>query len=215
MAEASAQITVKLDDRDLSFDPESTFGSVESELKKLIAPERVLTEICIDNSSVTIVEEEELQRSLLKNIGKLSFCSKEVSILLRESLQLAPQICDALCLDCDDIENFFSQDDYVEANNRIAELSSLVDWLFQVISSLQAYGSKGFTKQEFSTGSIMEAVKRMDGLLLSLHNYLQAQDFTEFRKILTGPLKNELVSWKTMFTEASTHWTPRPLRRES
>jgi hypothetical protein len=214
MSEAQ-ETTVQVDGEALPFDAETPFANITDELKKKIGPERVVTEIYIDGRSIDIDEEDRLQATALKEMGQLRFVTKEVGGLLKDSLNLAPQICDALSLDCDDIEQFFATGDFVSANNRVAELSSLVDWMLQMIASLQSYGTEDFRDMEFEGTSVLGAVKKMDQLLSKLHEKLQQQNFDEFRSTLKDEFKPELKVWKALFTEASSRWTPRSLQRDS
>lgn len=208
-------VNVELDGKAITFSPEESFGSLSLELKNQLGSERVVTEIYIDGRSIDIEEEDRIQEQSLKDLGRLRFVTKEVGSLLKDSLQLAPQICQALQLDCDDIENFFEKGEFVAANDRIAELSSLVDWMLQMVASLQTYGEEDFRQMSFSGDSVVKLVQRMDKLLNQLHAELQAQSFDNFRNILKNEFKPELVQWHAMFSEAAKCWTPRTSQRAS
>lgn len=203
------QIEIEVDGASVFVDGDSLFGNFSEELKRKLGPERVLTEIFVDNRAIDIDEEASLLDLSVKDLGQIRLISKEVGALLKDSLQLAPSICDALLLDCDDIEKLFAESSYIEANERIAELSSLVDWLLQMISSLQSYGNASFQEIKVESGTAVDAVTRMDELLRSLHSKLQSQDYPGFRDILKTSFKKELESWKTLFVKVAAEWTPK------
>jgi len=208
-------VTVQLDDEQLNFDGTSSFASVSDQLKTKVAPNRVVTEVFVDERSLNIEEEEEIQSNTLRDLGSIRFCTREVSALLKDSLQLAPQVCEALYLDCDDIESFFDKSDFGAANERIAELSSLVDWMLQMVASLQSYGDGDFRQMPVGESTVIESVRKMDAILSQMYGFLQSQDFDSFRKLLKAEFKPELKVWQEIFTKASTHWTPRASTRES
>lgn len=203
------QVEIEVDGAAVLVDGDSLFGNFSDELKRKLGPERVLTEIFVDNRAIDIDEEASLLELSVKDLGEIKLISKEVGALLKDSLQLAPSICDALLLDCDDIENLFAESSFIEANERIAELSSLVDWLLQMISSLQSYGSSSFQEIKVESGTAVDAVTRMDELLRSLHSKLQSQDYPGFRDILKTSFKSELESWKILFIKVAAEWAPK------
>lgn len=210
------QIQCELDGEFLTFEKTLSFGEVSDQIKQELAPQRVLTEIFVDGEVVDLDEEEKMLGQSISKLGSLSFRSKEVGSLFQESLKLAPSICEALILDVDDIDQFFDKGEELKANERVAELSALVDWLLQMISGLQLYGSDdSFQKIAVEAGTSVDSVKRMETLLKEMHSSLEAQQYDQFRATLTGGFKEELKVWKDVFTKASSCWTPRSLGLES
>lgn len=213
--ESTNQINVDLDGQVLAFGQNESFATISEKIKKDLAPARVLTEVLIDDRYIDLDEEENIGQKQIHELGKLGFRSKEVGSLLMESMKLAPKICEALQLECTDIDSFFEKGELQAAHERIGEMSALVDWLLQLISGLQSYGSADFRVLDTGHGNVFDSVKRMETLLSQLHLKLQVQEFDAFREILTGDFKEELGHWGKLFTEASTNWTPRSLQRES
>lgn len=203
------KIEIELDGKPMGFDSNLSFGEISDQLKASIGPSRVLTEIYVDGRAIDIDEEANLTSRQVGDLGDLKFASKDVGLLLKDSLQLAPQICEALVLDCEDIEKFFEVGDFTSANERIAELSSLVDWLLQMIASLQSYGAEDFKQTSVGKGSVFDSVNRMDEVLRKLHQYLQNMDYDSFRSLLKEDFQSELSAWREMFVGVEKSWRPR------
>jgi len=214
MSEASS-VHVDLDGNPVEFTSDQLFFQVAEEVKHRLSPDRVVTEIVVDGKPIDLEEEGRIHSQAVSGFGKLSFRSTPVSALLKESLELAPQVCQALILDCEDIESLFAEENLTDANNRIAEMSSLVDWLLQVIASLQSYGSENFRDMSFSGTTVLESVKKMESLLLELHGYLETGNVEDFRRVLKTDFRAHTQQWQELFTEASKSWTPRPSVRAS
>ncbi|HYE74025.1 MAG TPA: hypothetical protein VEF04_11875, partial [Blastocatellia bacterium] len=193
--------TLELDGSTQNFDAEKTFGVISEEVKRLLAPQRVLTEIVVDGRSIDLDEEEVLNQQLFKNVGTVVLKSRDVKELFGESLVLAPRICEALRLDCTDVDGMFERGEHAEAQDRIGEMTSLLEWLLQVLSGFQALTSDKIEEREYSKGKVIESFNRMQLLLTRLHLHLGSQNWTEFRAILRGEFQVEVQNWETLFNE--------------
>jgi len=213
--EDATKIEIVLDGENLAFDASASFGAVAEQIKSSLAPHRVVTEIFVDGRSVNMEEEEMMILQSMKDLGQLTFKSREVGLLLKDSLQLAPQICEALLMDCDDIGGMIEKSEFLKANDRIAELSSLVDWLLQMVASIHSYGDDTSRMFEYEGQSLTDTVKRMESSLTKLHTQLQNKDYMAFKSVLQGEFRVELGAWQKMFTEVAKNWTPRILVRAS
>lgn len=197
------------------FDSNKTFGAISEEIKKQLGPNRVLTEITIDSRPVDLGEEERLRHIFLKNLGSVSIKTRDVHELFRESLELAPRICEALELDCGDVETFFENKEYQMAQDRVGEMTSLLEWLLQLISGVHSLGTDDIETLEFSGGKVIESVNRMQTLLTRLHIHMASQQWEEFRVVLKGDFLAEVKTWRNLFEDVVKTWNPRTSARES
>lgn len=205
------QSTVILDGQEFAFDPEISFGDAQREIKKQLQNGRVVTEIFVNEEAIDLEKEGSLENEKLKDIGSLRFESREVASLLKDSLRLAPSICEALFQDCSDISEMLQNSKMIEANERIAEFSSLIDWLLQMVSSLQSYGEGDFRKMKVGEGTSIDVISRTDGLLKALHHELQMQNYESFRHILMNDFRPELSLWHEMFVRAGEEWEAKAI----
>ena len=209
------KIKLNIDGSEREFDGSRTFGEISEELKTEMSPERVITEISVNGAPLDLNEETSIYHKPLSDLGNVDLKSRDVGDLFKDSLVMAPQICEALQLDCDDIQAFFAEEKVQEAHERIGEMTSLIEWLLQLISGVQMYGSEELKEMQFSHGTVLESVHRMEYLLAKLHKHLASSEFKDFSEILRGEFKHELGVWKTLFEEVSIDWTPRSLKRDS
>ncbi len=200
---------LELDGASREFESHLPFSAVSNELKNLLAPARVVTEIYVNDKPVSIQEEETLSTVPFKDLGKVVIKSREVNELYRESLNLAPQICEALKLDVQDVIRFFQTGDIQTAQERVSEMTALLEWLLQLISGFQAIAQFNLQEMKFSKGLVMESVDRMQALLTDLHVNLSEQKWEPFQTQLQGPFIQEVEVWKILFEEVSTKkWGP-------
>jgi len=192
-----------------------TFAMISQEIKRGLGPQRVLTEIIIDNRPIDLNEEESLSTKSISELGDVIFKTRDVVELFRESLQLAPKICEALLLDCDDVEGFFKANEMRQAQERIGELTSLLEWLLQLISGMQQIGGQSLEEMKFGDVSVSESVGRMQFLLGKLHLQLAGQQWDLFRETLGGDFRTEVTVWKTLFEVACESWNPQASARVS
>jgi hypothetical protein len=174
-----------------------------------------LTEIYVNDRPIDLVEEAEIQAKTLRELGILSFKTRDVVELFKESLQLAPRICDALMMDCEDVEGFFANQQMQEAQERIGELTSLLEWLLQLISGMQSLGGEKIESMSYGDVKVVDSVQRMQVLLGGMHGDLAAQNYDKFRVALRGDFKSEISTWKNIFNDASEKWQPQVSGRES
>jgi len=207
----SIQTTVILDNQEFLFDAEISFGDAQREIKKKLESGRVVTEIFVNEKAIDLEEEGALENEKLKDIGTIRFKSREVGSLLKESMKLAPTICEALFQDCADIAELLHNSKMIEANERIAEFSSLIDWLLQMVSSLQSYGEGDFRQMTVGDGTALEVISRTDTLLKALHHELQMQNYESFRQILLNDFRPELSLWREMFVKADQEWIAKAI----
>lgn len=207
--------TLEMDGQIKAFDPEKPFGSITEELRTTLPNSRVLAEIIVDNRPIDLSEEEELNQKAFKNLGQVVIRSRRVDELFRESLQVSPRICEALQMDCDDMEQFIEKQEYTQAQERLAEMSSLLEWLIQLVVGAQSLGEKRIEELSFEGGRVMDSMNRMQFQLAQLHFHLGAGNWTEFRKMMTGDFKRELKTWESIFTSLAQTWTPNVTARES
>ncbi len=206
---------LELDGEAQEFDSFRTFGAISEEIRTRVAPTRVLTEIYVDDRSIDLEEEEILNRKLFRDLGRVIIRTRNVGDLFRESLQLAPKICQALKLDCEDIENFFAKGDGVSAQERISEMASLMEWLLKLISGVESYGTEKLEKMTFSGGAVISTVAQMQRHLTQLYTHMTRQNWDSFRGILQNEFKREVLTWEALFSELASTWTPRPSILES
>lgn len=205
----AAHIQIDLDNEMVSFQADRPFGEVADQIKKNLGVDRVVTEVFVDDRFIDLEEEARLQSTPIAEMGQLRFKSREVGALIKESLDLAPQICEALSLECQDIDGLFEKQALGEAHERVGELSALVDWLLQLISGLQSYGKSDFRAMSLGTETPVQSVQRMEQILSQLHTSLMAKNFDQFRSTLQGRFAPEIKVWKQMFESAKSEWAPR------
>jgi hypothetical protein len=206
---------LELDGLPQEFDCDKTFGAISSEVKTLLAPSRVMTDIFVDGKAVDIYQEETLNRETFKNLGTVVLKSRDVNELFRESLSLAPRICEAMELDCTDIVNFIDAGNMQQAQERIGELTSLLEWLLQLIGGVQSLGKQKLEEMNFSGGKVIDTVNKMQFLLAKLHLHMSAQQWKDFQIVLQGDFAKEIKVWSNLFNEFSKIWSPRSSSRES
>lgn len=204
-----------VDGSPLMVDAQKTFGVASQEVKRGLGPQRVLTEIIIDDRPIDLLEEESLQGKSISDLGNVAFKTRDVVELFRESLQLAPKICEALLMDCDDVETFFVANDMKQAQERVGELTSLLEWLLQLISGMQSIGGEKLEEMHYGDVSVIESVNKMQYLLGRLHLQMAGKQWNDFRATLKTEFRPEIVSWKSLFDGAAKNWNPRPSDRAS
>jgi len=209
MSAGSKQIEVNVDEVACVFGDQASFGDVSESVKSQLPPGRVVTEVFIDDRFIDLEEEVSLQTIPMSKLGKVAFKTKEVGLLIRESLEMAPQICAALALECEEINELFEKQTLVEAHERVGELSALVDWLLQLITGLQSYGTGDFRNTKLKEGTAMDSVRRMETNLSQLHAALVDKNYQAFTKLLTSDFVNETKVWEEMFNKAREEWTPQ------
>jgi hypothetical protein len=212
-AEREQEIKVEMDDGVLSFSPTLSLQEVSDQIKNQLAPQRVVTEVFMDEKHVGLEEEMRLAFTPISRLGRLAFRSKEVGALIRESLELAPQICAAMEAECHEIKALFSKADLTEAHERVGELSALMDWLLQLITGLQSYGEKDFRSMSLKEGTPLDSVRRMESYLSRLHHHLSSKNFESFCELLVNDFLKETTSWTEMFQKACAEWTPKKIAR--
>lgn len=207
--------TLTVDSAPLSVDSHKTFSMISQEVKKALGPQRVLTEIFVDGRSIDLAEEESLGGRPVAELGDLIFKTRDVVELFRESLQLAPRICDALLMDCDDIETFFQGGEMRQAQERISELTSLLEWLLQLISGMQSIGGQKLDEMQYGDRNVSESVGKMQYLLSKLHLQLSGKEWDGFRLTLKEEFRAEVTAWKKLFEDAAANWKPQASTRAS
>jgi hypothetical protein len=200
---------VEVDGQTMAVDATKTFGAISQEIRNQLAPDRVVTEIFLDGRAIDIVEEEDMNAKAVRDLGQLMVKSRQVNELFRESLQMAPRICEALALDCGDIQGFIQNQKIQDAKDRVGEMTSLLEWLLQLISGMETLGSETIETLTFSHGRVMDAVNRMQFLLAKLHLDLSSEKWSDFSATISGDFLKEVSIWKTLFTDISTTWQPR------
>lgn len=211
----STNKNLTVDGNTMEVEAQKTFAMVSQEIKRGLGPQRVLTEIVIDDRSIDLNEEESLGNKPISELGNVVFKTRDVVELFRESLQLAPKICEALLMDCRDVETFFEANEMRQAQERIGELTSLLEWLLQLISGMQQIGGQKLEEMRYGNVSVSESVGRMQFLLGKLHLQLAGKQWDLFRETLGGDFKTEINVWKTLFEDAATNWNPQASTRES
>jgi len=209
MSAETREIEVNVDEVACAFGAQASFGDVSNSVKSQLPNNRVVTEVFIDNRFIDLEEEISLQPILMAQLGNVAFKTKEIGMLIRESLEMAPQICAALTMECEEIRALFEQQTFVEAHERVGELSALVDWLLQLISGMQSYGVGDFRDTKLNSGTAMDSVRRMESYLSQLHGALVAKDYPQFTDLLTRDFLAETKIWEEMFNKARVEWTPQ------
>ncbi|TVQ78616.1 MAG: hypothetical protein EA369_06320 [Bradymonadales bacterium] len=197
------------------FDSNVSFENLTERLKLEIGPQRVIAEVKLGTDFLGLDDEAKIAQQPLSKLGPLEFFTKEVTDLLKDSLQLAPRICESLALDCQDVLAFFEKEEFEAAHERIGEISSLVDWLLQCIVSLQSYGDESFKTLAVEEGTLVDSVRAMEKILKELHGHLSSQNYGPFLRILLGEFKPQIILWKALFEKAATSWTPRSSKSET
>jgi hypothetical protein len=201
--------SVMVDGQEMQFEGAMTFGSVSESLRVKVAPKRVLTEILVDGKHVDLAEEEILRAKSLEEIGSVALKTRDVVELFQESLELAPKICDALSMDCADIETFFQSGDMRAAQERVSEMTALLEWLLQLVAGMQSLGGLKLSEMKFGGSPVSESMNHMEGLLAKLHVQMTAKDWVSFRATLQGDFAAGVSQWKRLFSDAATQWKPR------
>ena len=201
--------SIMVDGHELQFESAMTFGSVSESLRVKVAPKRVLTEILIDGKQIDLAEEETLRSKSLQDIGSVALKTRDVIELFQESLELAPRICDALSMDCVDIETFFQSGDLRAAQERVSEMTALLEWLLQLVAGMQNLGGLKLSEMNFGGSPVSESMNHMEGLLAKLHVQMTAQDWISFRATLKGEFAAGVSQWRRLFSDAATQWKPR------
>jgi len=201
--------SIVVDGQEMQFEEALTFGTVSESLRLKVAPARVLTEILVDGRPVDLVEEEALRGKALAEIGKITLITRNVVELFRESLELAPRICDALSFDCEDVEKFFEAGDMRAAQERVGEMTALLEWLLQLVSGMQNLGGLKLEEMHFGGCAVSESVAKMEELLTKLHVQMTAKDWAAFRVTLHQEFKPQVARWKQLFVDAAVQWKPR------
>lgn len=200
---------IEVDGQTMAMDAAKTFGMISQEIRNQLAPDRVVTEIFVDGRAIDIVEEEDIKLKVLNELGRVSLKSRQVHDLFRESLQMAPKICEALMMDCGDVQTFINDKQIQAASDRVGEMTSLLEWLLHLISGMETLGSEAIETMTFSHGRVMDAVNRMQFLLAKLHLDLANEKWEEFRSTLSGDFLNEVTVWKALFTDIAGSWKPK------
>lgn len=209
-----AQMTkIKVDGVERDVDSSLTYAALSEQLKAEHSPSRVIVEIFQDEKPISLGEEDQLRFQLVRDLKSLAFVTKDVTMLFRESLGLAPKICEAMALDIEDIDGFFQAGDFRQAQERVGELTSLVEWLLELISGIQALGDTKIEDLTFSQGGVMDAVQRMNRELVSLHSEMAAQQWDAFRTRLKGSFCAEVQVWRALFTDVASTWNPSAVVR--
>ncbi|MBN8555936.1 MAG: hypothetical protein J0L93_10865 [Deltaproteobacteria bacterium] len=201
--------SLELDGQVQHFSPEMKFGEISEEIKTKLGATRVLTEIRLDGKSVDLEEEEVLNTKSFKDLGNIVFKTRRIDELFRESLLLAPKICEALRMDCGDVDGFLAKGEVREAHQRVSEMTSLMEWLLQLIAGMQSLGNDKLEDIQFTQGKVMDSVNRMQTLLASLHVHLAGEKWNEFRAVLQGDFFNEVGVWQILFEDVSKTWNPK------
>lgn len=204
-----SMISMDLDGKSFEMPGETSFSDVSKNIKNQVAPKRVLTEIYVDQKAIDLDEEERISKLPIAKLGKLRFVTKPVEELLKESSLTAISICEALKPECDEIDELFEKNEIVKAHQRVGELTALIEWLLQLMSSLHSYGGVSFGEHQISSGMIKDSAKGMEACLFQLHQSLGQKNYTQFRKDLKGRFQEEVSVWKEVFSAVSKHWTPR------
>ena len=207
--------SIEIDGELKEFDGTMTFGTISEEIRKTLTSDRVLAEIYVDDKSVDLAEEEQLNGRFFKDLGRVVLRTRKVDELFKESLQSAPGICHVLVQDCEDVEAFMADSKFDEAHERVIEMTALLEWLIQLVIGSQSLGDTERNKSQFTKPQLVESITRMQYQLVQLHFYLGSQNWDEFRKTLKGPFKTELENWRTLFDDLSAQWSPRASVRES
>lgn len=211
----ASQKTLELDGQTRAFDIAKTFGAITEEIRTGLPGHRVLTDIVVDNKAVDLLEELDLNDKTFGNIGRVVLRTRQVDEVFRDSLNSAPLICRVLQVDCEDLENFINVEKYKDATDRLQDMSSLLEWLIQLVVGAQSLGTQRVEDMTFSRGRVMDSCTRMQYQIVQLHFNLGSGNWPEFKKVLTGDFKAELNTWEVMFSELSTNWNPRPSTRAS
>jgi hypothetical protein len=200
---------LKIDDYELELSPETSFELACESVKSKIQSGRVLTEIYIGDKSVGLEDEERIAQIPIGRLEAIQFVSKKIEDLLRESSEMAVQLCEAIKLECSDIREIFGTNDLILAHERIAELSSLVGWLLNVMEGLQSHGEASFFEQPIEGSPAKTAVLGLEQSLGRLHQALEKEDYAEFQAELEAGFLGEIAVWKEIFSRVSTSWSPR------
>ncbi len=201
--------SVMVDGQEMHFESAMTFGSVSESLRVKVAPKRVLTEILVDGKPVDLAEEEVLRAKSLQDIGSVALKTRDVVELFQESLELAPRICDALSMDCADIESFFQAGDMRTAQERVSEMTALLEWLLQLVAGMQNLGGLKLSEMNYGGSPVSESMNHMEGLLAKMHVQMTAKDWVAFRATLQGEFAAGVSQWRRLFSDAAAHWKPR------
>jgi hypothetical protein len=209
------QKSLEIDGELRTFDAEKTFGVIAEEIRTSLPNNRVLTDIVLDNRPIDLVEELEINEKALKTLGQIVLRSRQVDELFRESLTSAPRICEALQNDCAELEKFIDEEKFTEATDRLTDMSSLLEWLIQLVVGAQSLGTERIEDMHFSKGRVMDSCTRMQFQLVQLHFQLGNGNWTEFKKILSGDFRTELKTWEILFSELAVNWNPKLNSRAS
>lgn len=211
----ASQKTLEIDGQVKAFDPTKTFGAITEEIRTGLPTHRVLTDIVVDNKSIDLLEELDLNEKNFGLLGQVVLKTRQVDEVFRDSLNSAPLICRVLQVDCEDLENFIAVEKFKDATDRLQDMSSLLEWLIQLVVGAQSLGTQRVEDMTFSRGRVMDSCTRMQYQIVQLHFNLGSGNWDEFKKVLTGDFKAELKTWEIMFSEIATNWNPRPSTRES
>lgn len=206
---------LELDGTAQTFSGHKTFGDVTQEIRQSLAPHRVITEIFIDDRPLSLLEEERLNHCVLKDMGRIVFKTRFIHELFRESLKMAPKICEAILHDCEEIDQLFSMNDLQKAQEHIGDMMALLEWLFQLVTGIETLGKIPLNQMIMEGESILQIVNRMNAILEQMYTALNEQKFDPFRKIMKKEFFHEMNHWKELFKEASVTWLPRLSIRES
>ncbi len=207
--------SIEIDGELKEFDSNLTFGLISDQIRGSLSADRVLAEIFVDDRSIDISEEEQLNSQFVKDLGRVVLRTRNVDDLFRESLQSAPSICQVLVQDCDDVQTFMNNSQFEEAHERVIEMTALLEWLIQLMMGAQSLGDVEANREKWSKTDLMESITRMQYQLVQIHFYLGSQNWDEFRKALDGTFKSELTVWKSIFDVLAKQWSPRGVARES
>lgn len=210
-----SNIQMDLDGSPFELAPTTAFHEASQHVKTQVSPKRVLTEIFIDHKPIGLEEEEKISNTPIEKLGKIKFISKPVEDLLRESAHIAASICDAMELECQEIDQLFQNDDLIKAHERVGEISALVEWMLQLMGSLHSYGHATFGEMKISSGNINDASKGMEACLIRLYGSLGQKDYEAFRTELKTEFQTEIQIWKEVFSAVSKHWTPQASKHDS
>jgi len=195
---------VYLDGEQVAVNSELSFQMLTEQLKAQVGPHRVISDVKLGERFVGLEEEDKLSSKSISSFQEpLEFFSKNIKSLLKESLELAPQVCEALLLDCKDVRQFFEEGNLESAHERIGEISSLVDWLLQCIVSIQSYGGLDLKTLAIEEGSLIDSVRSMERVLKDLHQKLSVHAHEDFQALLMGEFCEHIQLWKKLFEKAS------------
>ncbi|MGA0163420.1 MAG: hypothetical protein ACO3LE_04105 [Bdellovibrionota bacterium] len=206
---------LKVDNFELQLSPETSFEMACESVKSKIDQGRVLTEIYIGNKSLSLEDEEKISQIPIGRLEQITFVSKSIDALLRESSEMAVHLCDSLEVECQEIREIFESGDLPLAHDRIGELSALVGWLLNVMSGLQSHGEASFFDLEIQGQPVKEAVRGLEKALEKLHLALEKEDYSAFQNELQAGFMDEIRVWKEIFSKVSNHWSPQSVSSDS